>query len=222
MVGRLQDKVSVLTEDTEATGLSQALEDSLVDLSAPVPSSHNSEPTSCRVPLFAFKAFSMKPELCLGDTGLYHQLWFTRGQPHHKEVHCWWNTPSPIHTTLLLIFNWGSRRRAGFAFLSTLSRPVFSTNRKWFSPGNCRNLKYLGIFGLKIGFPDSHDDVFALALFKVAQAWVSTYQYCFEFETRNSVEELPTWTPDPRLKYIGSERWATTIWMKKWKNNYYN
>jgi hypothetical protein len=32
---------------------------------------------------------------------------------------------SPIHTTLLLIFNWGSRRRAGFAFLSTLSRPVF-------------------------------------------------------------------------------------------------
>ena len=89
MVGRLQDKVSVLTEDTEATGLSQALEDSLVDLSAPVPSSHNSEPTSCRVPLFAFKAFSMKPELCLGDTGLYHQLWFTRGQPHHKEVHSW-------------------------------------------------------------------------------------------------------------------------------------
>lgn len=51
---------------------------------------------------------------------------------------------------------------------------------------------YFGYFGLKIGLPDSHDDVFALALFKVAQAWVSTYQYCFEFETRNSVEELPT------------------------------
>ena len=83
MVGRLQYKVSVLTE---VTGLSQALE----DLSAPVQSSHNSEPTSCRVPLFAFKAFSMKPELCLGDTGLDSlQLWFTHGQPHHKAVHSW-------------------------------------------------------------------------------------------------------------------------------------